>query len=143
MLRNRKPTSQLLTLLRIPPSFVETLDRVIYVRARFGAQLIDHGMKPSTKSDATYYVFVGILEKARDVLRPRMPAGTKSFYSFEDLGNRFSGLKIYEPSPELLDFTDIERPKNAQGDDTIYEAEPKTSLEDALVPFTIMMNDLN
>ncbi|EWZ46097.1 hypothetical protein FOZG_06281 [Fusarium oxysporum Fo47] len=89
-------------------------------------------MKPSTKSDATHYVFVGILEKARDVLRPRMPAGTKSFSSFEDLGNRFSGLKIYEPSPELLDFTDIERPKNAQGDDTIYEAEPKTSLEDAL-----------
>ncbi|KAK2480515.1 hypothetical protein H9L39_06154 [Fusarium oxysporum f. sp. albedinis] len=84
---------------------------------KFGAQLIDHGMKPSTKSDATHYVFVGILEKARDVLRPR---------------NRFSGLKIYEPSPELLDFTDIKRPKNAQGDDTIYEAEPKTSLEDAL-----------
>ncbi|QKD52115.2 uncharacterized protein FOBCDRAFT_238443 [Fusarium oxysporum Fo47] len=100
--------------------------------SQFGAQLIDHGMKPSTKSDATHYVFVGILEKARDVLRPRMPAGTKSFSSFEDLGNRFSGLKIYEPSPELLDFTDIERPKNAQGDDTIYEAEPKTSLEDAL-----------
>ncbi|KNB20727.1 hypothetical protein FOXG_22911 [Fusarium oxysporum f. sp. lycopersici 4287] len=100
-------------------------------------------MIPSTKSDATYYVFVGILEKARDVLRPCMPAGTKSFYSFEDLGNRFSGLKIYEPSPELLDFTDIERPKNAQGDDTIYEAEPETSLEDALVPFIIMMNDLN
>ncbi|KAI3575800.1 hypothetical protein IWW34DRAFT_822834 [Fusarium oxysporum f. sp. albedinis] len=86
----------------------------------------------NTKSDATHYVFVGILEKARDVLRPRMPAGTKSFYSFKDLGNRFSGLKIYEPSPELLDFTDIKRPKNAQGDDTIYEAEPKTSLEDAL-----------
>ncbi|KAJ9424375.1 hypothetical protein QL093DRAFT_2632075 [Fusarium oxysporum] len=99
--------------------------------SQFNAQLIDHGMIPSTKSDATYYVFVGILEKARDVLRPCMPAGTKSFYSFEDLGNRFS------------DFTDIERPKNAQGDDTIYEAEPETSLEDALVPFIIMMNDLN
>ncbi|KAK2678718.1 hypothetical protein RAB80_003899 [Fusarium oxysporum f. sp. vasinfectum] len=130
-------------LISVPPSFVETLDRVIYVRARFGAQLIDHGMKPSTKSDATHYFFVGILEKARDILRPRMPAGTKSFYCFEDLGNRFSGLKIYESSPELLDFTDIERPKNAQGDDTIYEAEPEISLEDALVAFTIMMNDLN
>ncbi|ENH75809.1 hypothetical protein FOC1_g10001667 [Fusarium oxysporum f. sp. cubense race 1] len=130
-------------LISVPPSFVETLDRVIYVRARFGAQLIDHGMKPSTKSDATHYFFVGILEKARDILRPRMPAGTKSFYCFEDLGNRFSGLKIYESSPELLDFTDIERPKNAQGDDTIYEAEPEISLEDALVAFIIMMNDLN
>ncbi|SCO84392.1 uncharacterized protein FRV6_08519 [Fusarium oxysporum] len=130
-------------LISVPPSFVETLDRVIYVRARFGAQLIDHGMKPSTKSDATHYFFVGILEKARDILRPRMPAGTKSFYCFEDLGNRFSGLKIYESSPELLDFTDIKRPKNAQGDDTIYEAEPEISLKDALVAFTIMMNDLN
>ncbi|RKK67098.1 hypothetical protein BFJ69_g14796 [Fusarium oxysporum] len=105
--------------------------------------MIDHRMKLSTKSDATHYFFVGILEKARDVLRPCMPAGTKSFYSFEDLGNRFGGLKIYESSPELLDFTDIERPKNAQGDDTIYEAEPETSLEDALVAFTIRMNDLN
>ncbi|EGU88700.1 hypothetical protein FOXB_00785, partial [Fusarium oxysporum f. sp. conglutinans Fo5176] len=97
----------------------------------------------NTKSDATHYFFFGILEKARDILRPRMPAGTKSFYCFEDLGNRFSGLKIYESSPELLDFTDIERPKNAQVDDTIYEAEPEISLEDALVAFTIMMNDLN
>ncbi|KAH7210118.1 hypothetical protein DER44DRAFT_775059, partial [Fusarium oxysporum] len=113
-------------LIPIPPSFVETLDQVLYVQARFGAQMIDHRMKPSTQSDATHSFFVGILEKARD-----------------DLGNRFSGLKIYISSPELLDFTDIERPKNAQGDDTIYEAEPETSLEDALVPFTIMMNDLN
>ncbi|TVY79519.1 hypothetical protein Focb16_v009780 [Fusarium oxysporum f. sp. cubense] len=130
-------------LISVPPSFVETLDQVIYVRARFGAQLIDHGMKSSTKSDATHYYFVGILEKARDVLRPCMPARTKSFYSLEDLGNRFSGLKIYEYSPELLDFTDIERPKNAQGDDTIYEAKPKTSLEEALVAFTIIINNLS
>ncbi|EGU86463.1 hypothetical protein FOPG_17079 [Fusarium oxysporum f. sp. conglutinans race 2 54008] len=130
-------------LISVPPSFAETLDRVIYVRAKFGAQLIDHGMKSSTKSDATHSFFVGILEKVRDVLRPRMPAGTKSFQSFEDLGNCFSGIKVYESSPELLDVPDIERPKNAQGDDTIYEAEPQTSLEDALVAYTIMVNDLN
>ncbi|KAK7570564.1 hypothetical protein V3481_019416 [Fusarium oxysporum f. sp. vasinfectum] len=88
-------------LISVPPSFAETLDRVIYVRAKFGAQLIDHGMKPSTKSDATHSFFVGILEKVRDVLRPRMPAGTKSFQSFEDLGNRFSGLQCVHQSSYL------------------------------------------
>ncbi|KAG8664163.1 hypothetical protein FPOAC2_10337 [Fusarium poae] len=43
----------------------------------------------------------------------------------------FSSLKIFESSPEFLDVPDIERPKNAQGD------------EDALVAYTIMVNDLN
>ncbi|CEI70950.1 hypothetical protein FVEN_g9682 [Fusarium venenatum] len=130
-------------LISVPPSFAETLDRVIHVRAKFGAQLMDNGMNPSTKSDTTHSFFVGILEKVRDVLRPRMPAGTKSSHSSEDLGNRFSGLKIYESSPELPEIPDIDRPKNAQGDDTIYEAEPQTSLEDALVTYTIMVSDLN
>ncbi|KAF9776883.1 hypothetical protein IL306_004868 [Fusarium sp. DS 682] len=69
-----------------------------------------------------------------------MPVGTKSFDSLDDLDNRFGGLKIYEPSLEFLGASNIEEHKNAHGDSTFYEAEPQTSLEDALVAYTIMVN---
>ncbi|KAM5342265.1 hypothetical protein ACJ41O_013231 [Fusarium nematophilum] len=129
-------------LISVPSSFAETINRVIHVRSSFGSQLAEHGVKPGEGANATHSYFVGILEKVRDVLRPRMPPDTP-VASVEDLGNRFSGLNVYEPSQEFLDAPDIVRPDNAQGDDAVYEAEALKSLEDAIVAYTIMLNDIN
>ncbi|KAF7555441.1 hypothetical protein G7Z17_g2142 [Cylindrodendrum hubeiense] len=127
----------------VPLSFVNTINRVIYVRSKFGSQMIEHGVKPSTESDTAHSYFVGVLERVRDILRSRMPAGAQPLNSCEDLSNRFCVLNIYEPPPEFEDAPDTECPENSDGDSIIYEAEPEKSLEDALVAYTIMVNDLN
>ncbi|KAF5662003.1 SERINE-TYPE CARBOXYPEPTIDASE F PRECURSOR [Fusarium circinatum] len=86
--------------------------------------------------------FIGVLESVRSVLRPRMPADTPSYDSIEDLTNRFSGLNVYEPSEEFLDAPDIVRPQKAQDDENTYEAEPQNTLEDAMIAYAIMLDDL-
>ncbi|KAK7425048.1 hypothetical protein QQZ08_008324 [Neonectria magnoliae] len=120
-------------LIAVPTSFVNTINRVIYVRSSFGSRMADHGMEPSPVPDATHSYFVGILEQVRTVLRPRMSAWIPAFDTVEELNTRFSGLDVFEPSAEFLDAPDIERPTSAQQDNTIYEAESPTSLEDAVL----------
>ncbi|KAF5568682.1 hypothetical protein FNAPI_55 [Fusarium napiforme] len=39
-------------LISVPKSLAETIDRVIYMRSRFGAQLEEHGAEVNDKSDA-------------------------------------------------------------------------------------------
>ncbi|KAH7304103.1 hypothetical protein B0I35DRAFT_472101 [Stachybotrys elegans] len=111
-------------LVSVPQSFVDTIDRVIH-------------------SDASHSYFVEVLKKVRDVLRPCMPAATQSLDPLNDMSNWFKDLNTNEHTPEFLDLPELERPRNAQGDDNIYEVEPQKSFEDALVAYAIMMNDLN
>ncbi|KAF5011827.1 hypothetical protein FDECE_2117, partial [Fusarium decemcellulare] len=127
----------------VPVSFTETINRVIHVRAGFGAQLAEEGAVPNAKADATHSFFVGVLEKVREVLRPRMPAETPPFEPFEDSGNKFDPLHVYEPSQEFLDAPDIVRPQNAKGDSTTYEAEPQKTMEDAMMAYMLMYQDLD
>ncbi|KAH7161103.1 hypothetical protein EDB81DRAFT_866637 [Dactylonectria macrodidyma] len=127
----------------VPASFVDTIDRNIYMRSKFGSKMATHGMEQDTESDASHSYFVGVLEKVREVLKPRMPVGTAAIEPFETLNNRFSGLDLFEPSQEFLDAPDVERPNNAQGDNALYEAEPQTSLKDAVIAFVMMLVDIN
>ncbi|KAF4503073.1 hypothetical protein FAGAP_627 [Fusarium agapanthi] len=71
-----------------------------------------------------------------------MPTDTPSYDSIEDLTNRFSGLKVYEPSQEFLDAPDIVRPQKAQDDENTYEGEPQNTLEDAMIACAVMLDDL-
>ncbi|KAF4440758.1 hypothetical protein F53441_12209 [Fusarium austroafricanum] len=127
----------------VPKALAETIDRVIFMRSKFGSDLIEHGAKLNQDSDATHNYFVGVLQKVRSVLRPRMPVDTPSFDTFDDLSNRFSGLDVYEPSQEFLDAPDYVRPEKAQDDNDTYEAEPQKSFHDAVIAYVVMLNDLN
>ncbi|KAF5647060.1 uncharacterized protein FTJAE_1891 [Fusarium tjaetaba] len=129
-------------LISVPKSLAETIDRVIYMRSRFGAQLEEHGAEINDKSDTTHNYFIGVLESVRRILRPRMPTDTPSYDSIEDLTNRFSGLNVYEPSQEFLDAPDIVRPQKTQDDENLYEAEPQNTLEDAMIAYAVMLDDL-
>ncbi|KAF5975406.1 hypothetical protein FCOIX_7694 [Fusarium coicis] len=129
-------------LISVPKSLAETIDRVIYMRSRFGAQLEEHGSEVNDKSDATHNYFIGVLDSIRSVLRPRMPTDTPSYDSIEDLTNRFSGLNVYEPSQEFLDAPDIVRPQKADDDENTYEAEPQNTPEDAMIAYAVMLDDL-
>ncbi|KAG5743055.1 hypothetical protein H9Q72_013948 [Fusarium xylarioides] len=129
-------------LISVPKSLAETIDRVIYMRSRFGAQLEEHGAEVNDKSDETHNYFIGVLEIVRSVLRPRMPTDTPSYDSTEDLTNRFSGLNVYEPSQEFLDAPDIVRPQKTDDDENTYEAEPQNTLEDAMIAYAVMLDDL-
>ncbi|KAF5701091.1 hypothetical protein FMUND_14054 [Fusarium mundagurra] len=129
-------------LISVPKSLAETIDRVIYMRSRFGAQLEEHGAEVNDKSDEKHNYFIGVLESVRSVLRPRMPTDTPSYDSIEELTNRFSGLNVYEPSQDFLDAPDIVRPQKAQDDENLYEAEPQNTLEDAMIAYAVMLDDL-
>ncbi|KAH6976031.1 hypothetical protein BKA56DRAFT_674544 [Ilyonectria sp. MPI-CAGE-AT-0026] len=132
-------------LISVPDSFSKTIDRVIAVRSSFGTQLSEHGLETTPNSDFKHSYFVGILEKVREVLKPRMSTETttSSADSIETMATRFSCLKVYEPSQDFLDAPDIERPAKSTEDNTIYEAEPQNTFEDAILAFTMMLNDLN
>ncbi|KAK3935590.1 hypothetical protein QBC46DRAFT_397181 [Diplogelasinospora grovesii] len=137
----------------VPESFSSTIDRVITVRAGFGDQLNEHGAEIGEKSALSHQYFVGVLENVRQVLKPHMSSATSatsfttvgklSGNATEDLSNRFDALKLYEPSQQFLDAPDVERPQKVDDDEKIYEAEPQTSFYDAMVAYTMMMNDLN
>lgn len=132
-------------IISVPDSFSKTIDRVIAVRSSFGTQLSEHGLETTPNSDFKHSYFVGILEKVREVLKPRMSTETttSSTDSIETMATRFSCLKVYEPSQDFLDAPDIERPAKSTEDNTIYEAELQNTFEDAILAFTMMLNDLN
>ncbi|KAM0228920.1 hypothetical protein ACHAP5_011810 [Fusarium lateritium] len=60
-------------------------------------------------------------------------SGSSDAEDVDKLGNKFDALKVYEPSDEFL---------NAPDDDIVYEAEPSSLLEDALIAFGMMIADL-
>ncbi|KAH6652650.1 hypothetical protein BKA67DRAFT_518867 [Truncatella angustata] len=130
----------------VPSSFASTLDRLIKVRGTFGDQLAEHGDAPNTAAQARHSFFVGVLEKVKEVLKPRVqgsPKGDKASASTEEVSNRFAGLSVYEPSEEFLNAPELERPKQPSNDSTVYEAEPMTSYEDVMYAVGFMVNDLN
>ncbi|KAF7552167.1 hypothetical protein G7Z17_g4489 [Cylindrodendrum hubeiense] len=132
-------------LILVPDSFSKTIDRVIAVRSSFGTQLSEHGMETAPDSDLKHFYFVGILEKVREVLRPRMSTKTMptSSDSPEMMTTRFSGLQVYEPSQEFLDAPNIERPEKSTEDMVTYEAELQNRFEDAIMAFAMMLDDLD
>ena len=130
-------------MVKVPAAFATTIDRVIYVRSKFGEKMRKRGIETDQDSDDSHNYFVGVLKTVRSILKPRMPAETPESVSFEDLSNRFIGLKVQEPSQEFLNAPDLVRPEKEQGDDNNYEAELQKSLDDAMMACKGLVNDLN
>ncbi|KAF6825662.1 hypothetical protein CPLU01_10162 [Colletotrichum plurivorum] len=119
----------------VPDSFVSALNRSIGLRSSFGAQLSQHGVKPSKAADMRHNNFLG-------VLRPRMTAdGARASNETPDsLSNRFSALNLFEASQKFLDAPDAKPAKLDK--DIIYEAETAASGEDAIFFFQLLWRDL-
>ncbi|KAL6789520.1 hypothetical protein GGI42DRAFT_337568, partial [Trichoderma sp. SZMC 28013] len=80
-------------------------------------------------------------DSVRDTLKPctRLPPPTSAATEgpgegLDGVELVFNALAVSEASPSLLDALG--------GDEAVYEAEPQTSLENAIVAYTMMMNDL-
>lgn len=131
----------------VPAHFQKTLDRVIAIRSSFGEQLQENGAQPSAASDDKHSFFNNILIKVRDILRPKMPAPAASNVSADDsadsLWATMAALEVTEPSSDLPTEPDDERPTEADDDADKYEAEQQMTLEDAMLAFIMMLNDLN
>lgn len=54
----------------------------------------------------------------------------------------FGALAVSGASPSLLVVLGIQSRQILAGDGAVYEAEPQTSFEDAIVAYTMMMNDI-
>ncbi|KAF5027156.1 hypothetical protein F66182_729 [Fusarium sp. NRRL 66182] len=129
----------------VPESFVCTINRVIRIRSSFGSRMRKHGVETDADSDHAHGYFVGVLDRVREVLRPRMaPSTNTQTPSVSETQKKYSGfdpLPVYEPSQEFLDAPDIERPQKTQNDTTIYEAEANVSFEDALMEWHLLLTD--
>ncbi|KAK2601422.1 hypothetical protein N8I77_010872 [Diaporthe amygdali] len=133
----------------VPLAFTNTLNRVISTRSGFGGRLADLGDSPTASADSKHSYFVGVLEKVRDVLKPRVSPTSQDAasprtpsHAVDEVGGRFAGLSVYEPSEEFLNAPDIERPAPVKDDNSTYVAEPLQDLEEVLFAYTLMINDL-
>lgn len=134
----------------VPLSFAKTLNRVISTRSGFGSRLAELSDSPDVSADSTHSYFVGVLEKVREVLTPRFPLATRDTASVRtqsnpvtDIGGRFAGLSVEEPSAEFLNAPAIERPAPVKDDNHKYVAEPLHMLEEVLFAYRLLVMDLD
>lgn len=133
----------------VPSVFTTTLNRVIATRSGFSGQMADLGDSPSTSANSSHSYFVGVLEKVREILKPRTtPASQKAaspptpLDPINQLGGRFARLHVYEPSEEFVAAPDIERPAKVSKDNATYIAEPLQDLPEVLFAYALLVNDL-
>ncbi|KAL2263731.1 hypothetical protein VTK26DRAFT_5375 [Humicola hyalothermophila] len=133
----------------VPETLSTTLNRLIALRSSFGRRMAAHGAAPDAESEAKHDYFVGVLEGVRVALRPRMSAASAASTTTSPphdvphaLSNRFEALTVDEPSAAFLNEPNAEIPQPMVTDQTVYEAEPQTSLEDALFAMCVLVEDL-
>lgn len=133
----------------VPLSFANTLNRVISARSGFRTRLSELSDSSDVSADSTHSYFVGVLEKVREVLTPRFSAATRDearppspLGPVGEVGGRFAGLSVEEPSEEFLSAPDIERPVPVKDDEATYAAEPQQDLVEVLFAYALLMNDL-
>ncbi|KAK6221179.1 hypothetical protein QIS74_04908 [Colletotrichum tabaci] len=145
----------------VPAVFFTAIDRLIHLRSGFGGRLRENGLDPDSESAERHGYSVSILMAVREALRPGTAFATASTTgtdtvagtgnttpndSSKDLSNRFAALTVDEPSQAFLEaFRNAphERPVPRDEDPASYEAEPRTSIEDVLLAFTVLLNDLD
>lgn len=140
---SRKPV------ISVPLAFDNMLDRVISTRYGFSTRLVELGSATDASADSKHSHFVGILEKVREVLRPRVSPASQDVASVRtpsdpigQVGGRFAGLSVDNPSEEFLNAPDIEMPVKVKDDNATYVAEPLQDLQEVLFAYTLMINDL-
>jgi hypothetical protein len=58
----------------VPPSFANTLNRVISTRSRFGSRLTTFSSSSDISADINHSYFLGVLELVREILKTSTPA---------------------------------------------------------------------
>jgi hypothetical protein len=140
----------------VPTSFASLLDRAIVLRQRhntwwYGRETEEETSDQAISNDSHNY-FVGILEKVREVLRPRMkpellrdslvrPPGTEGLDD-GNLANIFQQLDVEEPSEAFLNATTAPSTIQASKQEVQYEAEPLNDLEEVYLALHCLINDL-
>ncbi|KAK3996598.1 hypothetical protein QBC44DRAFT_377370 [Cladorrhinum sp. PSN332] len=133
----------------VPDSFAAALTKVITVRSAFSAKLQEDVTKSlDPRSDESHSYFVGILEKVRASLKPRMSTKASEASTATEEGkleNLFAALTVYEPT--TADAAPVAEPKPTAPkpvaqNDVAYEAETQTSSLDALLAYYMLFNDL-
>jgi hypothetical protein len=135
----------------VPLSFANTLNRVISARSGFRSKLDDVGDLPDVSADSKHSYFVGVLERVREVLTPRLSPASRDAATPQapspsdpvgEVGGRFAGLSVDEPSEKFLNAPDIERPVPVNNDKATYVAEPLQDLLEVLFAYTLLYEDL-
>lgn len=149
----------------VPKSIATILDRAIDLRRRHG--IWSRGRKDSegppdqgVDPDESHSYFLGILERTREILKPRMPSDMIDDFlskpisgvgvnvdpegqSTSPIGNKFSNLSIQEPSQEFLDAPDITPAAAFQSDsEHRYEAETVHSPEEHYLAAHCLFQDV-
>ncbi|KAG8162515.1 hypothetical protein KVR01_008280 [Diaporthe batatas] len=134
----------------VPRSFTNTLNRVIAMRSGFSKKLAKIRDHTDASNDSSHAYFVGILEEVHEVLKPRVRPSTPNppiFSSSTDpvgeVGGKFAGLSVEDPSEAFLNAPDIERPTPAENDKATYKAEPQQELAEIMFAYDLLLKDLN
>lgn len=149
----------------VPKSIVKVLDRAIELRKRHGVYSrrrkgSEEPTDQEINSDESHLHFLGILERIREILKPRMPSdmiddflskplsgveinGDPEGQITSPIGNKFSNLDIHEPSQEFVDAPDVTPAAVSQSDsERRYEAETVHSLEEQYLAAHCLFQDV-
>ena len=144
-------------IVQVPEALAKALDRAILLRNQYSS-----GAGGSIESDEGHAYFLGVLEKTRDILKPRMPPGmindplTKTESSAneasetlnldtdanEQVRNIFESLDLEEPSQEFLDAPDVKPMDRATSTQPRYEAEAVQTLEEEYIAAHCLFEDV-
>lgn len=146
----------------VPVGLVKVLNRAIELRQQHGAQPRGHSESEASleESNLGHAYFLGILERTREILKPRMPSemiddflskpssgvkeqGTSDTEIDGQIKNLFDNLEIQEPSQTFLDAPDIERTTDTKPiREPDYEAEKVQSLEEQYLATHCLFQDV-
>ena len=149
---------------KVPAALVKVLDRAIDLRQQHNTwsqgQAESEPLVDVKESNETHAYFLGILERTREILKPRMPAEliddfvskpSSAVTGQEKSGvqtdgqikNMFSNLDIQEPSQTFLDAPDAERATDKHvGLQPDYEAEKIQSLGEQYLAAHCLFQDV-
>ena len=146
----------------VPVGLVKVLNRAIELRQQHNSRSRDQTeSKPSMEeSNESHAYFLGILERTREILKPRMPSEMIQDYLSQPLSggsgqessdtkidgqtnNLFDNLDIQEPSQAFLDAPNVERATNTKSiREPKYEAEKLQSLEEQYLATHCLFQDV-
>ncbi|KAI4190031.1 MAG: hypothetical protein L6R41_001050 [Letrouitia leprolyta] len=150
--------------IRVPVALVQALDRAIALRAQHSdysrENKADENQEARIAADASHSYFLGVLDRVREVLRPRMPAATEKEThpesvkdtgkpgsleapNQEEITNLFEVLDLEEPSQEFLDAPGAPHtPKAAKLADVLYEVETDQGPEEKYLASHCLFQDI-
>lgn len=129
------------TIVKVPAYLISALNRAIVLRREYHEY--SRGRDPVDQlngSDEGHSYFVGVLERIREILKPRMPSDSLEGFvtrpnrdsesqTASELSNRFADLDVQQPSQDFINAPDVSPAPSAELQPR-YEAEPLDGLEE-------------